>query len=417
MTMHRPILIAGLSLATLLLGTSSAPAAVFSCSTVNRQDLFDVDGDRLSSKFDHPDVNSTGDVVFSSRTKDGAHKLYLRPVSGTGSVVAAEGQAAPGGGTFSQFDDASINDNGDIGFSAGTSPGKGIFVRPQGGSVRKAVRNGDASPAGGTFFSFLAVSDVNDDGDSAFIAQVTGGPGGVFVYDTSANTITASALVGGATGGGKTFCGFSNVTLGGGGRTAFQALTETTCGVSNDGVFVIFQDNGPGFTAIAQKGGATPIAGTTYGKLFDVDSNGADEVAFRAKIVGSINATAVFLFNPAGPATTTIIRTGTAAPVSGGTLKAFSRIGGLTDFAAVAIRATIVGGTAKQGVFIFDGGGEAAVLSSSTVPTDFWGASASYRKINEDTGISASGGWITFSAKVKDRETPSGTGLFRCHGV
>jgi len=414
---HRPTLITGLSLVALVLCASAASALTFTCSSVARQDLFDPDNERFTNKFEHPDVSSTGAVVFSSRTRGGARKLYLYPPAGAGSVVAAEGGAAPGGSTFTRFETASINDDHDIGFHGHLASGKGVFVRPDGGALTSAARSGQASPGGGTFESFSAVSPVNDDGDIAFIAKVTGGPGGVFVYDLSADTLSAAALVGDPTGSGKTFCEFVNVTLGGGGRAAFLALTETTCGVSGDDVSGIFQEAVLGFTTVALEGGPTPIAGTTYAKLFDIDSNSADDVGFRAKLTGATNATAVFYFDRSGPTTTTLVRTGDAAPRSGGTLKTFPKMGGITNTQAVGIRAKIRNGTAKQGVFIFDGSDDAAVLDTDPVPSDLWGTTAAYRLINEETGVSSSGTWVTFSAKVKDQQTPSGTGLFRCHGV
>jgi hypothetical protein len=416
MTTHRLFLVGGLTLATLVCGASGASAVTFTCSSVNRQAFFDPDSERLTNRFESPSVNSSGDVVFVGRTRGGAHKLYLHPNGGAASVVAAEDSAAPGGNTFDNFADASINDDADIGFLGDLATGNGVFVRPNGGSLVSAARSGQASPAGGTFATFSDVSAVNADGDIAFIAQVTGGPSGVFVYDVSADSIGTIATVGEATGGGKTFCSFVNVALGGG-RTAFQAVTETTCGVSNDPTSGIFQRQIIGFTLVAAEGGAAPIAGTTYARFFELDSNSDDDVGFRAKVGGTAPGTAIFLFDPSGPTTTTLIHSGDTAPVSGGLIKTVGPIGGISDTDAVGFRGKVTHGSAKQGVFIFDGTDEAAVLNTSTVPNDLWGTTAIYKNIDEDIGVSRSGGWVTFSAKVKDQQTPSGTGLFRCHGV
>ena len=417
MTTQRLLLIGGLALSALLSGATHASALTFTCSGVNRQDFMDPEGDRLTNRFESPSVDSTGDVVFVGRTRNRLRKLYLYPSGGGPSVVAKQGGAAPGGSTFDRFADASINDDGDIGFIGDLATGAGVFVRPEGGGLLSAARTGQASPAGGTFETFSDVSDVNDDGDIAFIAQVSGGPSGVFVYDVSANSVSAVATVGQATGGGKTFCSFVNVALGGGGRAAFQAVTETICAVSNDPTTSIFQRQLLGFAVVATEGGPSPIAGTTYAKLFDIDSNSNDDVGFRAKLGGAAPGTAVFLFDPSGPTTTTLVHTGDTAPVSGGSIKTIAHIGGISNTNAVAFRGKVTHGTAKQGVFVFDGSDDAAVLNTSTVPTDQWGTTAAYKKINEDTGFALSGTWVTFSAKVRDHQTPSGTGLFRCHGV
>ena len=414
MITHRSPIIAALAVGTVALCATTAMALTFTCSTVDRQDLFDPDMERFSSKFESPDINSSGDTVFVSRTKCGERKLYLYPGAGGETVVAREGDAAPGGSTFERFEDSSINDAGDLGVSASLAAGQGVFVQPSGGAVLAAARTGDPSPGGGTFQSFSQVSDVNDSGDIAFIATVTGGPGGVFVYDRSAATVLPVALVGGSTGGGRTFCSFINVANGGS-RVAFQAVTETTCGVSNDAQTAIFQRDGATFTVVATQGGPSAIAGATVAKLFDISSNTSDDVGYRAKITGSAAGTAVFLFTPGG-GTTTLVKTGDAAPRSGGSIKTIPHLGGITNTDTVAFRGKISGGGARHGVFLFDGGDDAAVLTSDAVPTDLWGTAASYRNIDEDTGVSSSGGWVTYVAKIRDRQTPSGTGVFRCHG-
>ncbi len=220
-------------------------------------------------------------------------------------MIAEEGGAAPGGSTYTKFADTSINAAGDIGFFGDLAIGEGVFVRPTGGPIEAAALTGGASPGGGAFFTFSDVSTVNSSGNIAFIAKVTGGPAGVFFYNSSANTVFTVALVGDSTGGGKQFCSFVNVALGGTDRVAFQAVTETTCGVSNDATTAIFREPIvlPGsFINVAEVGGATPVPTTTYAKFFDIDENDSGDVGFRAKYSGSTAGTGVFLFD--APATT-----------------------------------------------------------------------------------------------------------------
>ncbi len=418
MITHRPTLLAAAAAATLVLVAEAASALTFTCSSVNRQDLFDPDSARLSSKLEQPAVNSGGDVVFLGRTRDRTHKLYLYPAGGSPSVVAAEDGPAPDTGTFTKFDEPSINDAGDIAFFGDLSEGEGVFVRPSGGPIATAARTGDASPGGGTFLRFFDLSTVNAAGDVAFIAQVDGGPDGVFVYDTSADTVFTVALVGDATGGGKTFCSFVNVALGGTDRVAFQTVIETSCGVSHDATSAIFREAAVlgSFIDVAEEGSATPIAGSTYAKFFDIDSNDAGDVGFRAKFGGTEAGTGVFLFDPSGPSTTLLARSREAAPRSGGLIKTIPQIAGVTNTDQVAFRGKVTHGSAKHGVFLLDGTDDAAVLNTDTVPNDLWGTTAKYRNIDEDAGVSRSGTWVTFVAKVKDQQTPSGNGVFRCEG-
>ncbi len=414
MITRHPTIIATLAFGMLVATTGPAAALTYTCATVDRQDLFDPDMVRFSSKFESPDVNSSGDTVFIGRTKSPRlRKLYLYPGAGGEQTIAAQGGAAPGGSTFEQFESASINDAGDIGFAANLDVGHGVFVRPAGGPILAAALGGQAAPGGGTFETFPDVSDVNDDGDIAFIAKLTGGATGVYFYDRSLATVSAVALTGGSTGGGRSFCSFINVTTGST-RPAFQAVTETTCGVSNDPETTIFQYSGV-YTEVATVGDPAVLPGTTIAKLFDIHSNMANDVGYRAKINGTVAGNAVFLFTPS-VATTVLVVQGDTAPRSGGSIRTIPQLGGITDTDQVAFRGKIVKGGAKHGVFLFDTTDDAAVLTFDPVPDDQWGTTASYRNIDEDTGVSASGTWVTFIAKVRDSQTPSGTGVFRCQG-
>ncbi len=420
MATHRPKLLAATVSAVLVLGAHAASALTYTCTSVNRQDFLDPAGDRLSSRLEQPSINSSGDVVFVGRTRGKSHKIYLHPNAGAASVIAEEGGAAPGGSTYTKFADTSINAAGDIGFFGDLAIGEGVFVRPTGGPIEAAALTGGASPGGGAFFTFSDVSTVNSSGNIAFIAKVTGGPAGVFFYNSSANTVFTVALVGDSTGGGKQFCSFVNVALGGTDRVAFQAVTETTCGVSNDATTAIFREPIvlPGsFINVAEVGGATPVPTTTYAKFFDIDENDSGDVGFRAKYSGSTAGTGVFLFD--APATTTLISsTGDGAPRSGGFIKTLPQLSGITNTDQVAYRGKIKQGSAKHGVFVMGTStDDAVVLNTDPVPADQWGTTARYRNIDEDAGVSRDAAWVTFISKVRDQQTPSGTGVFRCHGL
>jgi hypothetical protein len=67
------------------------------------------------------------------------------------------------------------------------------------------------------------------------------------------------------------------------------------------------------------------------------------------------------------------------------------------------------GGTTTEGVFLFSGGDEAAVLRSDAVPSPF-GPGSAYRKLFdklfESIRASRSGTWVAFTARVKDTSLP-----------
>jgi hypothetical protein len=108
-----------------------------------------------------PAINSFGDVVFFATPKGGPRRLYLYPNVGAPSIVAEQGGAAPGGGTFSQFRQPSINDAGDIGFFGDLVSGEGVFIDPAAGAMFAVALSGGAAPSGGVYETFDGVSRIN----------------------------------------------------------------------------------------------------------------------------------------------------------------------------------------------------------------------------------------------------------------
>ncbi len=414
-------MLAGLGLAGAVLCASigTAHALTFTCSTVVRRGTPDPAAGAFKSKYYQPDINGSGDVVFISKPQGPPKRLYLYPGAGAPSVLATVGDTAPGGGEFSNFTDPSINDDGDVAFRGDLVVGEAVLVRPSGGSLTVAARTSDASPSGGVFDVFPEVSDVNAAGDVAFLATVAGGSSGAFKYSVGGGTVTAIAVVGDATGDGRQFCAFSSVDLGDTGRAVLHTTTQVDCNDTaespRDGIYQ--EQPGPTFASVAQVGDATPIGGTTYGALLGVpEVNASSVVGFRGRTAGVVNVTGLFDFDPSGPTTTLLTKTGDAAPGTTGFLRtiAFSH---LTDAGRQAFRARISSGTARAGIFLVGSGSDIVVLDTSAVPTDLFAAGARYRTIEEDFGVDRSGTHVTFSAKVRDTSQPhSKIGLFRCTG-
>jgi len=150
-----------------------------------------------------PDINDAGDVLFFCDVNGGDSRraLFLyQAASGQIVKVAAVGDASPIGGTFGAVGPGSLNNDGKVVFLA--SPvgdiSSDLFMWAN-GKVTKVAARGDPAPEGGTF-SFLGtesiggfqdgtnipvgpVPDINDVDQIAFRAIVTGGitPRGIVV--------------------------------------------------------------------------------------------------------------------------------------------------------------------------------------------------------------------------------------------
>jgi hypothetical protein len=407
-----------LALAAVAVSTTPASALTYTCATVAREGFLDTVGSPFTRKFEEPAVNGSGTVVFKGRNKNGIRGLYLYRNPGADERIAFDGSAAPGGSTFKQFDSPSINDAGTIAFFGDLDVGQGVF-RHAAGVLSALVRSGDTSPSGGTFFEFHQVARINAGGDVAFIAEVTSGPDGVFLWDESAGQVVTVALEEAATTGGREVCGFVDIELGDSGNAAFHATSRVDCTDTGEPlVHGIFRMSGAAIHHVALAGDPSPLGGgAVYNKFYEVNVNAGDGIGFRAKST-TVGGEQVYLFDPAGPSTTLLVRTGDAAPgTATGTIKNIPH-GWLTDLDQSAFRGKVKGDTVKHGIFLFDGVTEAVVLNTTPVPDDSWGMPATYRNIDEAIGVSRSSTQVAFSAKVKDNTaTPSGTGLFLCTGV
>ncbi len=154
--------------------------------------------------------------------------------SGSLSKVVASGDLAPGGGTFSILfnDTTAINNSDDIVFSArlvgGTVP-DGIWVA-RGGGIDKVAVEGDLAPGGGGAVFGTGGTGINSTtlgidaaGDAAFTAYLSDGRLGL--YSESFGGLHAVALTGDVAPdtGGLTFIGIVRWTINENGQTAFLA--------------------------------------------------------------------------------------------------------------------------------------------------------------------------------------------------
>ncbi len=134
-------------------------------------------------------------TIYLMGTESGNDAIYaLHTTDGTHDVVAREGDAAPGGGTYSALDGFQMHAGGPLVFHATASGAAGIFAYED-GAVRRVVSVGDtllgrtvdlvgeaAADSGGRIYFDATVSDTS------------GSAGGIFLHDgTSFSQVVAPA--------------------------------------------------------------------------------------------------------------------------------------------------------------------------------------------------------------------------------
>ena len=202
-------------------------------------------GGKLASFPEHPvpALNRAGAVAFSASIAEGkasegvflSSKHRLR-------VIALSGSASSGipGGAFTEFQAPALNDSGDVAFLAGVRRGRdtleAIYLR-RAGALRKIAAAGDPAPGGGSFSAF-GVPALNNKGEVAFAAVIDGGSvtGGIFV----ASATDTRMLVGAGTPEpyGGIFAQFSDrVSINSAGSVLFNAVLKL--GPVNHALFVV----------------------------------------------------------------------------------------------------------------------------------------------------------------------------------
>jgi hypothetical protein len=336
-----------------------------------------------------PDSNGTFQGFFSPVFNDlgqAAFNAYLTGTSGVGTddggiflgsggsitQIAREGQAAPGGnGTFSSFDLPVINNSGQAAFFAfltGTTGGgaddSGIF-RGSGGSITQIARAGQAAPdANGTFSAFGGNPVLNDSGQAAFFAGLTGTSGGgtdnTGIFRGSGGSITQIAREGqAAPDANGTFSNFFDPVLNDLGQAAFLASLTGTSGGGTDNTG-IFRGSGGSLTQIARAGQAAPDANGTFSGFGNPVLNDSGQAAFSAFLTGTSGGGTdnSGIFRGSGGSLTQIARKGQTAPDANGTFSNFFdpvlNNSGQAAFTAF-LTGTSGGGTDNSGIFTGDG--------------------------------------------------------------
>ncbi len=214
------------------------------------------------------------------------------------SIVALTGQIAPGtgGGHFSSLSRAIINNRGQIAFLAGVTGGnaaRGIFEFSSGKLSAVVLQGQPASDLPGFFFSDFGDPDINDSGDMIFDARL-GGAAYSGVFHLSGQTLHKVVVTGTDVPGapGQKFSLFRNPRLNNRGDIAFESDLEGNFLVPSG----IFMMSGGALKPIVL--GNQMLAGTNqvYGGS-DFSLNNLGDVVFASQSLSLGGPNGVFLYS------------------------------------------------------------------------------------------------------------------------
>jgi len=200
--------------------------------------------------FSAPVIDEFGQVTFFAGTIGGSSDFGIYRGDGESiTTIFAANQTAPGGGTFVDFGEPVINGHGQVLDLASLENAAGPFglIRSDGTDAVAIALSGQAAPKGGIYATNINIqffgSALNDRGQAAFAAFLTGGASRSGIFRGDGATTTPIALEGTAAAGTTgTFASFGDIKIGNDGRVAFIAtLTPGVGGVdlsNNIGIWV-----------------------------------------------------------------------------------------------------------------------------------------------------------------------------------
>jgi hypothetical protein len=217
---------------------------------IARDDIAPPTGGMFTAFFD-PAINDRGQVAFETEMTGGSADFGIfRGEGGELTPVFVANQTAPGGAILADFSNPAINAHGQVGALAMlTNGGSGLFVGDGAEAVAIALE-GESAPKGGTYrdrsgrgFTFPSPFRLNDRGEVAFDAKLTGGTSLSGIFRGDGDRTTTVALAGtsapGTTG---TFESFGDIKLGNDGRVAFTATLAVGVGgvdsSNNKGIWI-----------------------------------------------------------------------------------------------------------------------------------------------------------------------------------
>lgn len=283
--------------------------------------------------------NQLGQIGFAFFGDDSAPLLRAGP--GGLEVIATTGDAAPNGtGVYDSFSDPSINNNGDLAADAFLSGpnGRGLYRFDDDGGVTEIFVSGDAAPDGNGTFAATNNTRINDIGQVAYAAFFQGTTGGadddfgIYISDGAAppvKVVREGDLA--PDGNGAHADLFTEFAFNDAGQVAFiGTLTGPTITSANDrGVFL---GDTAAFEQIVREGDPVPVGSGVFNVFGDLALNDAGQLAFTAGLGNTDSGVdddgALYFFDPVA-GLIEIAREGDA--VLGSTIREIDLIGSTGD--------------------------------------------------------------------------------------
>jgi len=284
--------------------------------------------------------------------------LFLADGSGV-SIVALAGTAAPGtGGNFQSFHDPSLNNAGEIAFRAPVSGGskdQGLFLSSGGVTTALSLEGDPAPGTGSASFTDFGPPDLNEAGDIAFNAGTdafppapAAPPTGIFEATQGAILhVAAQGDIAPGTGGTYLILGL-HCAINDSGSIAY--LGDIYGGNVSQGIF--FRAGGT-ISPLVLEGDPAPGTGGVFAGLWDPSSNNAGQAAFNAGVSGGSASGGIFVASSSEGHPVALV--GQTAPGTGGQAYVlFSRYTVIDDAGDVAFQASYSTSYSLGGIFFYD---------------------------------------------------------------
>jgi hypothetical protein len=310
-------------------------------------------------------MNAAGDVAFFAILARTAAREGLFLARGARTLkIAAEGDRLGPLGTITGFGKEPIpalNDQGDLAFHASLSGGsrtEGIFVGAAGRAPRAVALSGQSASGvpSGTLAGFDAPA-LNARGDVAFLASVQRGRDTLdAIYLASGGRLQKVAAQGDPSPVGGSFAGFGPPSLNNRGAVAFGAVVEG--GRAVGGLFVVAA--GQRARSLLLAGDDTPLGGVfaRFGERLGL--NDAGQIAFHGITNGATSPAGIFVTSGAG--VTAVAAVGGARP-GGGRFASFGPWPSLAGDGRVGFVGALEGGEVPVAVFLWGPSGIEQVVA------------------------------------------------------
>ncbi len=266
------------------------------------------------------------------------------------------------------------------------------------GSITRVIESGQPAPApvGGSFLS-LSLIGLNDAGQFAVLAGINGGSANLAVFVSDGGPLQLVVKSGDSASGSGTFnlrAGAGNYLLNNAGEVAFAA--DVTGGTA--GIWIGKPSTPPVKVMRLSEPNGTDLGGTFSGTLTLRGFNDSGQVLFSADVSDGTSPHALFLRNLAAPAAQVVFSRGQ----SGGSAGSFNTTlqASLNDGGQVAFLANLLRGDSPMGWYLGSGTASPVKIAAQGEKTPL-GGTFGFAGRNTAASINATG-QVVFLADVPD---------------